>query len=40
MFPFKWKLGAKLLATVQKEPNYKELFFAQYKQSCHHCSAP
>ena len=23
MFPFKWKLSAKLLATLQKEPNYK-----------------
>ena len=23
MFPFKWKLSAKLLAILQKEPNYK-----------------
>lgn len=39
MFPFKWKLSAKLLATIQKEPNYKGLFFVQYTQSCHRCSA-
>lgn len=31
MFPFKWKLSAKLLATVRKEPKYQRPFFSQYK---------
>lgn len=31
MFPFKWKLSAKLLATVRKEPKYQGPFFSQYK---------